>query len=535
MAELKSAPVKKPEVTVGANAQKALMGFAANELIFAVVGHVGSGTTSVAKNLKELLETPGTDGVSYDTSLLKARDVIAAWATATGKNLPATPVANLVTVEAYQDLGDLMREESKDYSAVAKALIGQIRKIRAERTGVTLHDDQPVKPDGNNRAYILDSIRHPAEVELLRHVYQDAFILIGVVCEEDRRLSRVMKKYANAGEENARRFMQRDAKSSTKHGQRVSDAFHLSDYFLDNTVERFGKDGQESQHWDINDKLSRLIKIVSHSSLVRPETSETAMHHAYGAAMRSACLSRQVGAALVDRNGNVAATGTNEVPQAGGGVYGESFEHDVSDHRCAFEKKGVAAYCSNTQEQNKIINQLIDEIPQLEELDAMSRANLRGILRRGRIGDLLEFSRAVHAEMDAILTAGREGTTTIGTRLFVTTFPCHYCARHILTAGLDEVQYIEPYPKSQALALHRDAIEIEAVEWIPPSKGGKKVLFRPFVGVAPRLYRRAFLKDRDLKDSDSGDMRIGQPEWGTPWHLRTAGYVELEATLIKSQ
>jgi hypothetical protein len=118
--------------------------------------------------------------------------------------------------------------------------------------------------------------------------------------------------------------------------------------------------------------------------------------------------------------------------------------------------------------------------------------------------------------------------------MFVTTFPCHYCARHLVTAGVDEVQYIEPYSKSQALELHDDAIQITTTGWKPPSEGGKRVLFRPFSGVAPRLFGRAFLKNRDLKDKSTGMINIGTPDWGTPWHLRRASYIELEAALAKA-
>ncbi|MBV9570771.1 MAG: hypothetical protein JO056_05985 [Alphaproteobacteria bacterium] len=534
MADQQIAPKIATKGAEEIESRKIFAQYAANELVFAVVGHVGSGTTTIALALQKLLQTPGKNVDSYDTVILKARNVIAEWATSIGEQLPNEATRELEVAERYQDLGDQMRLTTKDFSSVAKRLVRKIVEQRASKTGVKFTAPVPVPPDGTRRAYILDSIRHPAEVELLRHVYQDAFILIGVVCEEERRRSRVMRKYSNAGEGKARDFMQRDAKSELKHGQRVSDAFHMSDFFLDNTTERFEKDGQESVHWNINDKLSRLIKIVAQKEIVRPETGETAMHHAYGAAMRSACLSRQVGAALVDRNGNVAATGTNEAPQAGGGVYGEAFDEGAPDHRCAFQRTGETPFCSNTRQQNLIIDALLAEIPELKSLDAIRKNALRLSLRKGRIGDLIEFSRAVHAEMDALLTAGREGTTTIGSRLFVTTFPCHYCARHIVSAGVDEVQYIEPYPKSQALALHRDAIEIEAREWVPPSRGGSKALFRPFVGVAPRLYRRAFLKDRDLKDNDTGTMLPGAPDWGSPWRLGSVSYVELELALIKA-
>lgn len=165
-------------------------------------------------------------------------------------------------------------------------------------------------------------------------------------------------------------------------------------------------------------------------------------------------------------------------------------------------------------------------------------------IRDGRVGDLLEFSRAVHAEMDALLSAARMGATTVATRLFVTTFPCHYCARHIVSAGVDEVQFIEPYPKSQALTLHKDSIQFEmgreswtAPSQVEPDTDGKmperRVLFRPFTGVAPRMYRRAFEKDRELKNTETGSLQIQDPDWGTPYDLSIKSYAELETALTK--
>lgn len=511
---------------------------AANELVFAVVGHVGSGTSTIAEALKALLEGSKIPGGRYETVILKARDEIAQWAKDKTYSVPAGGRDDVRVVEQYQDLGDRMRLESRDNSAVARALVMRIRNVRAQKTGTTPVDAEPVRPDGKRRAYIIDSIRHPAEVQLLRHVYQDAFCLVGVVCEEGVRLDRLTRKYSNAGRANAEAFMKRDAKANVKHGQRVSDAFHLSDFFVDNTVMRILPDKEENPDWDVNDHLFRLVRIVSHLDVVRPSIDETAMHHAYSASMRSACLSRQVGAALVDSQGSVVATGTNEVPKAGGGVYGEQFDLGVDDHdgdhRCVYRKLGGEnPFCSSTVEQNKLVNRLISEIPELGTLPPERQAALLEEIRASGVGDLLEFSRAVHAEMDALISAGRDGMSTVGTRLFVTTFPCHYCARHIVTAGVDEVQFIEPYPKSRATDLHSDSIQTQSVGWKPPSEGGAHVLFRPFVGVAPRMYRRAFLKDRELKDGTTGKFEIGQPDWGSAWHLRATGYADLEASLAR--
>jgi deoxycytidylate deaminase len=519
---------KKPEASSGRSSQTEIHESAANEFVFAVVGHVGSGTSEVASSLKSVLSSPSLAGGSYDTHILKARDILLKLPEAASK-VSGLKKDTLAYARCLQDLGDSMRQS--DHAAVARALILQVRLVRAKKLNITEFGDEPIPPDGARRAYIIDSIRHPSEVDLLRNVYQSAFVLVGIVCEEDKRLQRLNKKYSDAGEAAARAFMERDAKDSAKYGQRVSDAFHLADIFLDNSTDRF-EDGKENEHWRIPDSLRRLVKIITHAEVVRPSLAETAMNAAHGAQIRSACLSRQVGAALLDQSGNLISTGTNEVPQAGGGVYGEDFVSDeerAHDHRCAYGNK----YCSSTREQNVLIEDLVKDLI-AAGASKLNHEALAAILRDSRLRQLLEFSRAVHAEMDALLRAAREGTKTVGTRMFVTTYPCHYCARHIVAAGVVEVQYIEPYPKSRATRLHPDAITADPIGWAAPNKDGGKVLFRPFVGVAPRLYRRAFLKDRDLKDDQTGSMRISDPAWSTPWHIGRVSYIELEANLAKT-
>lgn len=533
-------PATPPQISAAGfdvTSHSVVVNAACNELVFAVVGHAGSGTSEIANALAGILEDTEFGSKRFEATILSARDVICEWAEENGEALPKNnPAVTLEDVKRLQDLGDLMRaqktsEGEPDHAAVARALIGKIRATRAHLTGVEMQPDRPVLPDGNPRAYVLDALRHPEEVRLLRRIYGGAFILVGVVCEEERCLKRVQKKY-DAGETAASAFMGRDAGAQEPYGQHVNDAFHLSDFYVDNTPER-EIHGEPNPAWDINEHLSRLVKILIHSELMRPTSAETAMYHASIAAMRSACLSRQVGAALVDREGTILATGTNEVPKAGGGVYGEGFSAEDADARCAFRKGDKIKFCRNTREQNEIINELIEKIPELSGTTGKRREELSLQLRRTRIGELIEFSRAVHAEMDAIISAARAGATIRGTRLFVTTFPCHYCAPHIITAGVEEVQYIEPYPKSKALALHDDAIQIESTDWKPPSKGGTRVMFRPFSGVAPRLYERAFQKDRDLKNKQTGLAQLGLPRWGEPWHLGMTSYVELEAELLK--
>jgi deoxycytidylate deaminase len=102
------------------------------------------------------------------------------------------------------------------------------------------------------------------------------------------------------------------------------------------------------------------------------------------------------------------------------------------------------------------------------------------------VNNLIEFSRSVHAEMEAIVSVARLGSgSTMNGTLFTTTFPCHNCARHIVAAGIMTVFYVEPYSKSLALELHSDSISLSET-----SQG--KVKFLQYQGFAPRTSLRLF-------------------------------------------
>src|SRR5262249_4899443 len=101
---------------------------------------------------------------------------------------------------------------------------------------------------------------------------------------------------------------------------------------------------------------------------------------------------------------------------------------------------------------------------------------------RSRLRNLIEFGRAVHAEMAALVEAARRGVSVSQCTMYVTTFPCHLCARHIVAAGIKHLRYIEPYAKSLAVELYPDSIAVEI------AGNSDAVVFEPFVGIAPRQY-----------------------------------------------
>jgi hypothetical protein len=98
--------------------------YAANELVFAVVGHVGSGTSEIAGAIQENLSDPTLPGGPFQAQILKASMVIKEWARERGESVPDRAIAGLDYTTKLQDLGDKMRDEKTkngdpDYSAVA--------------------------------------------------------------------------------------------------------------------------------------------------------------------------------------------------------------------------------------------------------------------------------------------------------------------------------------------------------------------------------------------------------------------------------
>jgi len=104
--------------------------------------------------------------------------------------------------------------------------------------------------------------------------------------------------------------------------------------------------------------------------------------------------------------------------------------------------------------------------------------------------------------MSAITEAARRGRSVNGTTLYCTTFPCHICARHIISSGIKRVVYIEPYPKSMAQRLYPESISVDGKGSI-----GRSVFFDPFLGIAPRKYFELFEIPGKRKDSTGYAVR----------------------------
>jgi len=283
--------------------------------------------------------------------------------------------------------------------------------------------------------------------------------------------------FSNAAE----RLMERDEHDEEKEfGQHVRDAFTEGDVYV-----------SMSPPSELTDGISRYLRLFFGNPFMTPSRDEYAMFQAHAAALRSADLSRQVGAAVATVDGDVIAVGCNEVPKAFGGQYWADNDFDRRDFELGYD--------SNAKSRDEAFGRAFERLREHLTAD-MGVDEFIASFQGTRLGNITEFGRPVHAEMAALLDAARRGASVNGHRLFTTTFPCHNCARHIVIAGLREVVYREPYEKSLAVKLHPDSIAVD-----PSDEVDDRVVFRRFVGVGPPRYFDLFTK---VKRKDNAGNRV---------------------------
>lgn len=465
--------------------------FVDTELVIALVGAVGTDLKRFVQLLSERLSLH-----RYEFEIIKiSSDILPNFT-----KKPITPKDAYERIDTLMSLGNEAREKSKDNGILAMAAAAEINKRRGPLT---------VK----RKAYIISSIKHPAEVQKLRQIYANGFFLFGVYSDEQQRF-KYLTKEKGISEHDAKKLIGRDKNESIKHGQHTSDAFHLSDFFIN-------CNGFENR---LKGDLWRCVNLIFGHPYTTPLFDEMAMFMAFANSSRSADLSRQVGA-IIAQNNQIISTGCNDAPRAGGGVYLPEYNEDGSEvadiENGRDYKRGVD---SNVAERIKIIDELTEMIPEVNHDEMRKR------LSSSRLKDLTEFGRVVHAEMDAITSCARMGISIKGATLYCTTFPCHNCAKHIIASGIKRVVYVEPYPKSKAFEFHSESISLGL-----GSSSSEKVAFEPFVGVGPRNFINLFSmkmgigSNLERKHGNDGRTLEWKPETSTTrLSLIRASYVELE-------
>lgn len=422
------------------------------ELVLALVCPVGVDHSRITDTIRNRLRQFG-----YETNSIRLSDWFPALFESLG--MAWAPPGEPRELALYMmDAGNRIRKETGSVDLFAQLASGLIRDWRARAHG----SDEAGKLPRPRTAHVISTLKRAEEVETLRRVYGPGFFLVGVAPSKSE-TARFFKERGFSPED-IDRVTLRDAdeargqtgtNDARRFGQQTRRTFELADVFM--------------SAGSYDPEIERFLDLLFGAPTVTPSPMEHAMFLAYAASLRSGDLSRQVGAALVDDAGDILAVGFNEVPKSGGGAYAASPDSHRDIER---------GHDSNEKEKRRMVQDVLRALGHSGTYDDVAES-----LRPTGLLDITEYGRAVHAEMDALLSCARGGRSTRGTTLYTTTFPCHNCCRHILASGVKKVVYIEPYPKSKASDLHDDAITIDQPEGV-----SRKVPFVPFIGVGPRRY-----------------------------------------------
>jgi len=294
-------------------------------------------------------------------------------------------------------LSDVLRQElaRQGLEETRERMIDAGRALRASEGegALAARLAMQMAPDRN---YVVDSVRHPSEVEVLRQ-RTGRFKLIWVEAEEGVRFER-MQTRGRAGDAETlaqfRELEQRELRSSDPAAQQLLAVRELADFTVDNGG-------------SLDDLRHRMHDLLQDNLFFeRPSWDEYFISIARVVATRSNCVKRKVGAIIaLDRR--IISTGYNGTPR---GV-----------RNC---NEGGCPRCNS--------------------------------FAAG--GTRLDECLCSHGEENAITQAAYHGVSVRGAALYTTFAPCLTCTKMIINAGIDEVAYNAAYPLGDvSLALLREA------------------------------------------------------------------------------
>ena len=495
----------------------------APELIFGLIGPVGTDTQKIYSLLES--ELLNYDYKAYRISVSNCIHKM-------GNLAKLNEIKNdeYQRISSHMKAGTQIRDTSERGDALALLAISEIKDIRTE-ANKNENKEYPSNIPIKRAAYILDSLKHPSEIESLRIIYRRAFFAISIYTPRSQRLKALSERIAVSRTDiaitddcqpQAEELIHIDEnESGTQFGQNVRGAFPKADFFLD-----------ASHPQNLQKHLDRFLQLVFGNPFKTPEIDEWGMFYAESSSWRSGDLARQVGASIISKEGELLVTGCNEVPKAFGGYFWDGDNFDDRDLIYGFDK--------GTLHKQLMVAELLKKIGDMGYIDPEKKEKFKEELentKKGRVGkwlkdtqayNILEFSRSVHAEMAAISEAAKRGISINKKILYVNTFPCHICARHILASGIHEVVYIEPYPKSLTDILYSNQIDTSG-----EAHKENKVKFRPFCGVAPRAYQFLFCNITERKLQSGYVYQWSKREADPKFNQYVASYILLEDDVLR--
>lgn len=155
------------------------------EIVLAIVSPIGSDVATISDVLAESLQQL----VGYQTTIVRVSELIETATPELSEPPRSLNPAGDNRFRQLMDRGDQLRTLTHDGAFCAMLAVQAIRQVRADQTG----DEMVQRKSG---ATIVRSLKHPAEVALLRQVYGQRLTVIGISEERAVREARLRSQLA---------------------------------------------------------------------------------------------------------------------------------------------------------------------------------------------------------------------------------------------------------------------------------------------------------------------------------------------------
>ncbi|PHR61639.1 MAG: dCMP deaminase [Robiginitomaculum sp.] len=476
------------------------------ELFFGLVAPIGANIDTSIAALKENLES-----FDYEVVDIRVTDLFPKFIATIKPEVPLKEKPKCDRYQTYIQYGNQLRKKFEDNSILAMAAMYQVAEKRKEIMEAN-SAELPTKI-----AYVMRQFKRPEEIELLRSVYGEQFFQISIYSRRDFRVQHLSENFAkdeglvnpDVKKSIAENLVLTDENEDGSNGQKVGKIFHHADLIIDAD--------EVKEEFNASKQVERFTKLLFGSNSISPSRYEYGMKLAKSAALRSIDLSRQVGAAIFSKTGQIISLGSNEVPKAGGGSYWDKEGKDAREYSLGVD--------SNEERKRELLSEV------MEIFNLKVTQEIKEKLNNAQLMDALEYGRVVHAEMSAITDAARGGLAVKDSVLYCTTFPCHMCAKHIIAAGISKVIFLEPYPKSLVGRQHIDSIDVEG-----KNRGKYKeytsVKFVHFYGVTPKRFDELFYRGKRKNNIGQYEKYTSLP--ATPMlTIRNLAYLDVEHQVVE--
>jgi dCMP deaminase len=294
-------------------------------------------------------------------------------------------VSYLVARSFYAfSLSDVLRDElrARGEAESRERMIALGNELR-EKGGPSALADRLAARLAPDRNYVIDSIRHPAEVAALRRNGR-GFKLVWVDADPKVRIERLRARGRTGDPTTLDALLAlegRERGGAGANAQQLDAVEQLADFRLQN----------EGPLAVLHAGVQRVLE--ASQGFARPTWDEYFLQVAQMVASRSNCVKRHVGA-VIARDRRIIATGYNGTPRG--------------TRNC---NEGGCPRCNGFAES----------------------------------GARLDECLCSHGEENAIVQAAYHGVSVRGGTIYTTFFPCLFCTKLIINAGLAEVVYDAAY------------------------------------------------------------------------------------------